>query len=574
MKKTFSALIFFLCLFEAENTRAVVITTVPGITSCPNQTIIVPVLVENIANVSSIYLYLDYNILNGISAPGVLTYIGFQNMHPALNNGLIINNSVANNRISMTWYQTYLINISNDTLVELKFTYSSGTTDLDWVTGGLSKYWGFTCGTLPATFINGSVSSAGSSPAILSHPQDSTAYKGGNCSFTVAASAAVSYQWKLSTNSGANWINLADTGVYSGSGSDELQITGLRMDMNNNLYRCYVTGICSPNKYTNPALLNVIPLVKATVEDVNSCPGEVIVPINIEDFLGVAEFSLELDYDSTILSFDTYLNPNFALSSGVMNVSESAGQISIAWISSLPANIPDETLLELKFNSLISDTMCLLSWNTTTLGACRFSDTLNNEFASAYTDGNVTIVICSDITGKVYYDNILAADIADVNVYLNKSSIIVDSTITNASGNYLFTRVPNDTYTINASREGVWKGVNSADALIIARHFVGLDTLTGLQLIAAEVDSSGFINTLDAMAVQQRFVGMISSFPTGDMVFEQDTVTLSDTTTVNVDLCGLFCGDANASYIPYPFTFFVPSNKIKTQLPLFDLKSP
>jgi len=134
--------------------------------------------------------------------------------------------------------------------------------------------------------------------------------------------------------------------------------------------------------------------------------------------------------------------------------------------------------------------------------------------------------------------------------------------------------VPNDTYTINASREGVWKGVNSADALIIARHFVGLDTLTGLQLIAAEVDSSGFINTLDAMAVQQRFVGMISSFPTGDMVFEQDTVTLSDTTTVNVDLCGLFCGDANASYIPYPFTFFVPSNKIKTQLPLFDLKSP
>ncbi len=558
MKNILYILLLSVALFGAEISRSQdIITTVPNATSCANKFVIIPVIVENIETVSSITLHLDYNQLNGTPAPGVLTFVGFQNMHPALNNGMVVSNS--GNTVIMSWWASNYIYIAHDTLLELKFYYYGGSTDLSWVTGGVSKYWGYGCGTLTSTFIDGSVTQTGPPPTVLTHPHDSTVYTSEDCSFTVTAMSAVNYNWKLSLNGGVTWINLVDSGPYSGTKSNELLISDISLNMDGNLYRCYVTGACGPYQYSNPALLNVITLVKATVESTSSCGGEIIVPVNIQDFLDVSEFSLELNYDNSVLSYDSYLNANAALSSGVLSVSQTPGQINISWISSISSTIMDETLIEFKFNSIIGDTNDVLTWNTAAPGVCKFLDTLNNEYASAYTDGNVGVVVCSNITGKIFYDNILATDLANVRVFLNRNGIVADSAITNAAGNYLFSRVHNDTYIISASRQGIWEGANSADALAIMYHFVGIDTLSGLQLLAAEVDSSGVVNTTDALAVQMRFVGLINSFSCGDMVFEQSTVTLSDTTTVIIDLCGLFCGDVNASYIPYPFNFFVPS---------------
>lgn len=542
-----------------NNSGAVVITSVPDVTSCPNKLVIIPVIIENGTNISSITLHLNYNILNGVAVPGVLSYVGFQNAHPVLNNALIVNNS--GNTVVMSWYQTYLINLPHDTLVELRFYYSGGTTDLNWVTGGVSKYWSYSCGTLPASFLNGSVDLTGPSPSILLHPNDSTVYSGEECSFLVSASNATSYNWKLSKTGGITWVNLADTGVYIGSSTNELLITEAKIYMNNYYYRCYVTGACSPYQYSNPALLSVIPVVKVKVDSICSCPGEMKIPVTVKDFYGVAEFSIQMNYDSTILYYDTCVNPHLVLSSGILDISVGSGNISISWNSATSQNIMDDTLLEFRFFSLLNDTSNILSWNTSVPGLCYFKDLNNNEIVSSYTNGRVDIVMCSDINGKVHYDNQFAQELAGVTLYLTKDGFYSDSTVTDSSGNYTFGQIHNDTYILSASMNGIWDGVNSADALMIMRHFVGLDTITGLRLLAADIDKTGFINAADALGVQQRFVGLINTFPSGDMVFQTDTIILNDTTTLNLDLVGLFTGDVNASYVPWTLPLII-SNRL------------
>jgi hypothetical protein len=70
---------------------------------------------------------------------------------------------------------------------------------------------------------------------------------------------------------------------------------------------------------------------------------------------------------------------------------------------------------------------------------------------------------------------------------------------------------------VNAPRaEGSAAGsISGLDAAAIAKHAVGLDSLTNLQRIAADVSDSGTISSYDASMVSQYVVGLIDHFPAG-----------------------------------------------------------
>ncbi len=153
-------------------------------------------------------------------------------------------------------------------------------------------------------------------------------------------------------------------------------------------------------------------------------------------------------------------------------------------------------------------------------------------------------------SGYVYYDNLAQAPLENIEVQLRQGGTVKYTTTTNADGSFEFLGYEPGTYTLVCLSDQPWGGVNSTDALLIMKHFVGLVSLQGVKLLAADVVTNGTINAVDALAVQKRFVGQLASFTSGDWVFEKPVLLLNGLTTLTVTIKGLCNGDVNGSYNP------------------------
>lgn len=78
--------------------------------------------------------------------------------------------------------------------------------------------------------------------SITTQPANQSIASTQNTSFSVVASNATAYQWQLSTDSGATWTNLTNTGVYTTVTTATMNITGATFTMNGYQYRCVVSG--------------------------------------------------------------------------------------------------------------------------------------------------------------------------------------------------------------------------------------------------------------------------------------------------------------------------------------------
>lgn len=148
------------------------------------------------------------------------------------------------------------------------------------------------------------------------------------------------------------------------------------------------------------------------------------------------------------------------------------------------------------------------------------------------------------IYGSIYYD--------DINQTKMDSVIVNTNNLYDTTNNKGWYNLPIDTtnnYHIDLTINNPFGGINSVDALFALKHFVSLDTLSGLQLIAGDVNSSGFINATDALLIAQRSVGVITSFPGGDWVCDDVTVNHNISTFTHKENINVLCmGDLNGSY--------------------------
>jgi hypothetical protein len=122
------------------------------------------------------------------------------------------------------------------------------------------------------------------------------------------------------------------------------------------------------------------------------------------------------------------------------------------------------------------------------------------------------------------------------------------SAVSDGDGHYHLIEPEPGYYHYSVTPATSWGGGNAVDALVILRHFVGYDTLSGLLSMAGDLDLSGAINATDASLVAQRFTDNISSFPAGDWAYLPDTIAF-DTSQVNYDISVLCMGDVNQSYL-------------------------
>jgi hypothetical protein len=155
-----------------------------------------------------------------------------------------------------------------------------------------------------------------------------------------------------------------------------------------------------------------------------------------------------------------------------------------------------------------------------------------------------------NINGNITYNNAASSALSLVNVNLKLSGTTIASTSTNGAGYYEFNAVPAGAYTLSFASTTPWGGSNSADALLTLKHFTGMVALTGINLVAADVDNSAFINSIDALIIAKRFTAIITSFTAGDWAFETASLTVTASATTTKNIKAACYGDVNGSYTP------------------------
>ncbi len=156
------------------------------------------------------------------------------------------------------------------------------------------------------------------------------------------------------------------------------------------------------------------------------------------------------------------------------------------------------------------------------------------------------------LDGHLRYMNVDDTPLSQVNVILSQSGTAVDTATTDTDGYFDFGLINPGEYHLHCESVTPWGGVNAADALLVLRHFVGLSNLSGLYLIAANVDNSPGVNSIDALMIAKRYTSSINSFPAGDWAFFPYDITLTASSYSTYNMNGLCYGDVNGSNIP-PF---------------------
>ncbi len=158
---------------------------------------------------------------------------------------------------------------------------------------------------------------------------------------------------------------------------------------------------------------------------------------------------------------------------------------------------------------------------------------------------------CPNITGNLAYFNNAATALYDVQVLLKTTGgQLLQTTMTDYLGHYDFCQPAAGDYLVTAASTRPAGGINSTDAMIALRHYVGQITLTSLKFRAADINNNGYVNTTDALMILRRYVGQITTFPAGDWVFENNTITVNEGMPVVLHFKGLCYGDLDGSYTP------------------------
>lgn len=154
------------------------------------------------------------------------------------------------------------------------------------------------------------------------------------------------------------------------------------------------------------------------------------------------------------------------------------------------------------------------------------------------------------VFGLLTYANAFSTPVRDIDVHIHPlGSPGSRSDRSNWDGYYYLHDLPNGDYTFTGSSNRPIGSVNATDALLVARHFVQQIQLTGIHKLAADVDASGAVNANDALQICRRYVDSILTFPAGDWLVSDDTLSLGIGTQQH-DLQVLCYGDVNGSFVP------------------------
>lgn len=370
----------FLTILPGVHYAQIITVTAGSITNCPGQ-VIVPLAVSNGNNLGAISLKLNFN-------NSQLTYVGFQNQNAALSANPMSINSVGNS-IILGWASDNAVNLGNGTLVELLFMAVPGNSNLTWdtQTPGSCEFSNSSGSVIQSSFVNGIVNIL-QPPLIITQPVNQSVHAGSTAVFRVTATGAgLGYLWQVSADGGFNWNDLVNDPVFSGVTSSSLSVANAPLTFNNYQFRCWISGTCSPSVYSDIVTLKVTDPVITRLENLEFCPGNVVIPVKVTNFKSVAAFSLSFTFDTTLLTFSGHQSINSVLTEGTFASNAAGGKVYLSWYSTTAETMADGTLVELLFSARQGSTP--LKWETTTPGNCEYSTINGDLLPAAFTNGNI-----------------------------------------------------------------------------------------------------------------------------------------------------------------------------------------
>ncbi|MBN3035144.1 MAG: hypothetical protein JW861_06130 [Bacteroidales bacterium] len=129
--------------------------------------------------------------------------------------------------------------------------------------------------------------------------------------------------------------------------------------------------------------------ISTTAGTVQTCPGELVVPVTVANCNNVGAISLVLQFNTGTLTFVGHENVHPQLGTGFLIVNSPGDKVIVSWASTTAANIGSGTLLDLRFSGIPGSSN--MTWDTQTPGNCEYSDPNGNIIPSTYTNGPVTV---------------------------------------------------------------------------------------------------------------------------------------------------------------------------------------
>jgi hypothetical protein len=292
-----------------------------------------------------------------------------------------------------------------------------------------------------------------------------------------------------------------------------------------------------------------------TIGDVSGGIGSTAsVPVTATDLVGVEGFQFTISYDQTKLSYQSCTDWDAGVNPSNVLITNNAGTGKLTFVYNDQAfSIANGTFFNINFSVIASSTGSTdVTWSDSPTPR-EFINSIPNILDITYEDGSVDIVnSLYSISGIVSYENGTSTPMANIPVdLLDNTQTVINSTVTDGSGQYTFSGVANGNYTVRPSTNKPWGGVTSFDITVYKKHIGNVPgfNLTGIKLGSGDVNQSTTLTSLDLTLIKQRIGAQISSFISGDWLFEDDVVTVSGGNLTH-NIKAICFGDGSGSHVP------------------------
>lgn len=161
--------------------------------------------------------------------------------------------------------------------------------------------------------------------------------------------------------------------------------------------------------------------INTTAGSVTSCPGEILVPIDVTNFNSVGAVSLVMNYNTSVLTFLGYQNLHASMASGQLVVNPAGNSVYITWVNSSGATIGSGTMMKLRFTAIPGSS--ILNWDTQTPGNCEYTHTNGSVIPATFVNGSATIQQPPVITTQPENKSVLVGQSTSFSVVANGTNL-------------------------------------------------------------------------------------------------------------------------------------------------------
>jgi len=514
----------------------------PTLTSCLGDTTSVTISHPTLTGVANASLRMTYN-------PDSLTYVGFNSLNPAFS-GMTI--SGGNGVVLMNWGVATNQTIAAGNMVNLRFRVN-GNSNITWDTLIIpSEFYDSAYNLVPQTFSSGSINHRTTRLVWNRNICQGQSFTLGNQTYTTSGT----YQGRTFGTGGAcdtlitlnlnvlprqtnPSVTVCSNQPYPFNGL-QLNTSGVYLDTLVNMLGC--DSIVQLNLTVNPAYNQNLTLticaggsLQFGNQNLTAAGNYTNTFVSSRGCDSLVNLSLTVSTSTTIISSNGQNGfcPNGSVRIGLANPQPNA---TYTWRKdgAIIPNASSDTLSVNQTGNYQLDVQvspnCIIQSNTLTIG----------------------VLNCNRISGDLRYDNTIQTPLAGIPVHL-KSLLgnIVASDTTDSSGYYDMAGYANGNYLLDAAINYTWGGVNSTDALQVTRYFTSLVSLSPLRIKVGDVNGNAITNSGDALLINRRITGLVTSFSVGNFVNNLPSVNALGNPLV-ANLRALSTGDVNGTYNPQP----------------------